>query len=237
MSDNVMIGAANREDDMLNRLMVALDVNSSDAALQMRDRLGDSVGWLKVGLRLFVAEGPALVRDLNRSHRLFLDLKFHDIPNTVAQAVESAGGLGVNMINVHAGGGSEMLNSAAKAAAAFPEMSLIAVTVLTSDPMPKEQAKTVALERAKMAQDAGLNGVVCSVFEAAAIKAACGSDFITVTPGIRWGGQDVQDQKRVADPGSAIAGGSDFLVVGRPILHAADPRQAALEALSLMRSA
>ncbi|MDQ6998498.1 MAG: orotidine-5'-phosphate decarboxylase [Mariprofundus sp.] len=237
MSNDVMTGIANQNEDMLNRLMVALDVNSSDAALQMRDRLGDSVGWLKVGLRLFVAEGPALVRDLNQSHRVFLDLKFHDIPNTVAQAVESAGGLGVNMINVHAGGGSEMLNAAAQAAVAFPDMRLIAVTVLTSDAMPKEQAKVVALERAKMAQDAGLNGVVCSVFEAAAIKAACGSDFITVTPGIRWGGQDVQDQKRVADPASAIAGGSDFLVVGRPILQALDPRQAALEALSLMRSA
>ena len=224
-------------DAMKDRLMVALDVSSSAAALAMRDRLGDSVGWLKVGLRLFVAEGPALVRDLNQSHRVFLDLKFHDIPNTVAQAVESAGGLGVNMINVHAGGGSEMLNAAAQAAVAFPDMRLIAVTVLTSDAMPKEQARVVALERAKMAQDAGLDGVVCSVFEAAAIKTACGSDFITVTPGIRWGGQDVQDQKRVADPASAIAGGSDFLVVGRPILHALDPRQAALEALSLMRSA
>ncbi len=223
-------------DAMKDRLMVALDVNSSDAALAMRDRLGDSVGWLKVGLRLFVAEGPPLVRDLNQSHQVFLDLKFHDIPNTVAQAVESAGGLGVNMINVHAGGGPEMLAGAAQAAADFSDMALIAVTVLTSDTMPKDQAKIVALERAKMAQDAGLNGVVCSVFEAAAIKSACGTDFITVTPGIRWGGQDLQDQKRVADPASAIAGGSDYLVVGRPILHAPDPRQAALEALSFMRS-
>jgi len=222
---------------MRNRLMVALDVNNREAALSMRDSLGDSVGWLKVGLRLFVAEGPALVRDLNQQHRVFLDLKFHDIPNTVAQAVESAGGLGVNMINVHAGGGAEMLQAAAQAAAEFPDMSLIAVTVLTSDAMPKEQAKVVALERAKMAQDAGLNGVVCSVFEAAAIKQNCGLDFITVTPGIRWGGQDVQDQKRVADPAMAIAGGADYLVVGRPILQANNPRQAALEALALMVSA
>jgi len=108
------------------------------------------------------------------------------------------------------------------------------VTVLTSDPMPKEQARIVALERARLAQDAGLDGIVCSVHEAAAIKQACGSDFITVTPGIRWGGQDTQDQKRVADPASAIAGGSDYLVVGRPILQAASPRDAALEALSMM---
>jgi len=221
---------------MRDRLMVALDVDGSGAALAMRDKLGDSVGWLKVGLRLFVAQGPELVRELNKSHKLFLDLKFHDIPNTVAQAVESAGGLGVDMINVHAGGGAEMLAAAAKAAAAFPEMKLIAVTVLTSDAMPKEQARIVALERAQLAQDAGLAGVVCSVHEAAAIKAACGSGFITVTPGIRWGGQDLQDQKRVADPASAIAGGSDYLVVGRPILLAPSPRDAALEALAMMGS-
>jgi len=225
-----------QNDLMKNRLMVALDVDHRDAALAMRDQLGDAVGWLKVGLRLFVAEGPDLVRNLNRSHKLFLDLKFHDIPNTVAQAVESAGGLGVDMINVHAGGGEEMLKAAAKAAASYPHMKLIAVTVLTSDPMPKEQARIVALERARLAQDAGLAGIVCSVHEAAAIKQACGSDFITVTPGIRWGGQDTQDQKRVADPASAIAGGSDYLVVGRPILHAASPRDAALEALAMMAS-
>ncbi len=236
MRDNVVGNDSIPTDSMRNRLMVALDVNNRDAALRMRDQLGDSVGWLKVGLRLFVAEGSALVRDLNQAHKIFLDLKFHDIPNTVAQAVESAGGLGVNMINVHAGGGAEMLAAAAKAASEFPHMSLIAVTVLTSDSMPKAQAKLVALERATMAQDAGLNGVVCSVFEAAAIKESCGSDFITVTPGIRWGGQDVQDQKRVADPATAIAGGSDYLVVGRPILQAESPRKAALEALTLMAS-
>jgi len=219
---------------MRERLMVALDVNSRDEAVRMRDVLADTVGWFKVGLRLFVAAGPALVRDLNQSHKVFLDLKFHDIPNTVAQAVQSAGALGVDMINVHAGGGAEMLAAAAQSAAAFPAMRLIAVTVLTSDSMAKDQARLVALERAKMAQDAGLHGVVCSVFEAAAIKTACGDDFITVTPGIRWGNQALQDQKRVADPAHAIAAGSDYLVVGRPILQAASPRDAALEALSMM---
>jgi len=142
----------------------------------------------------------------------------------------------VDMLNVHAGGGEQMLDAAAKSAAAFPDMKLIAVTVLTSDPMPKEQARDVALQRASMAQDAGLHGVVCSVHEAAAIKQACGSDFLTVTPGIRWGDQDMQDQKRVADPAAAIAGGSNYLVVGRPILHATDPRSAALEALTMMES-
>ncbi len=222
---------------MKNRLMVALDVSCAQEALAMRDKLGDTVGWFKIGLRLFVAEGPALVAAIRQQHRVFLDLKFHDIPNTVAQAVESAGNLGVDMLNVHAGGGQQMLTAAAKSAAAFPNMKLIAVTVLTSDPMPKAQARDVALQRASMAQDAGLHGVVCSVHEAAAIKQACGSDFLTITPGIRWGDQDMQDQKRVADPAGAIAGGSDYLVVGRPILHADDPRSAALEALAMMESA
>lgn len=221
---------------MQDRLMVALDVESREKALAMRDAVGDSVGWLKVGLRLFVAEGPELVRELKRSHKIFLDLKFHDIPNTVAQAIGSAGGLGVDMVNVHAGGGEEMLVAAAAAAKPFPDMKLIAVTVLTSDPMPKEQARVVALERARLAMQAGLDGVVCSVHEAAAIKEVCGSEFITVTPGIRWGDQDLQDQKRVADPASAVAGGSDYLVIGRPILQASNPAAAAREAVTMMQS-
>jgi len=222
---------------MKERLMVALDVPHAADALALRDRLGDAVGWFKIGLRLFVAEGPQLVAAIRRQHRVFLDLKFHDIPNTVAQAVESAGALGVEMLNVHAGGGEQMLASAAGAAASFPQMKLIAVTVLTSDPMPSDQAREVALRRAKMAQDAGLHGVVCSVHEAAAIKQACGAGFLTVTPGIRWGDQALQDQQRVADPAGAIAGGSDYLVVGRPILQAPDPRAAALEALAMMAAA
>jgi len=222
---------------MKDRLMVALDVNNANDALAMRDALGDTVGWFKIGLRLFVAEGPSLVAAMRAEHHVFLDLKFHDIPNTVAQAIESAGNLGVDMVNVHAGGGEQMLVAAARSARAFPEMKLIAVTVLTSDPMSKEQAREVALQRSRMAQNAGFDGVVCSVHEAAAIKHACGSDFLTVTPGIRWGAQDVQDQKRTADPAAAIAGGSDYLVVGRPILLAPDPRSAALEALKMMESA
>lgn len=219
---------------MRDRLMVAMDVNSAEQALALRNLIGEAAGWLKVGLRLFVAEGPPLVRALATEHRIFLDLKFHDIPNTVAQAIESAGGLGVQMVNVHAGGGEEMLAAAAKAAADFPKMKLIAVTVLTSDPMPREQARQVALKRAKLARDAGLAGVVCSVHEVAAIKEVCGADFLTVTPGIRWGDQELQDQKRVADPGSAIAAGADYLVVGRPIIKASDPQAAAREAIEMM---
>jgi orotidine-5'-phosphate decarboxylase len=222
---------------MKDRLMVALDVGDREQALSLRDELGDAVGWFKIGLRLFVSEGPTLVGAISEQHKVFLDLKFHDIPNTVAQAVESAGRLGVDMVNVHAGGGMEMLQAAAKAASHFPDMQLIAVTVLTSDPMPREKAAMVALERARLAHEAGLQGVVCSVLETEAIKRACGNDFITVTPGIRWGNQGAQDQKRVADPTSAITHGSDYLVVGRPIIKAEEPRMAALEALTMMQDA
>ncbi len=224
-------------DAMKDRIMVALDVNSKTEAFAMRDTLAESVGWLKVGLRLFVAEGPSLISELSKTHHVFLDLKFHDIPNTVAQAIESAGALGVQMVNVHAGGGKPMLEAASQAAKAFPDMLLIAVTVLTSDTMPKDQALKVALERAKLAKNAGLDGVVCSVFEAASIKEACGQDFITVTPGIRWGNQDTQDQKRIADPKMAVDNGSDYLVIGRPILQADSPKQAAEEAASMMSQA
>ncbi|MES0371072.1 MAG: orotidine-5'-phosphate decarboxylase [Mariprofundaceae bacterium] len=231
MRDNLM-----REGLMRDRLMVALDVPDRDAALLMQEKIGNETGWLKVGLRLFVAQGPELIRELAKQHKIFLDLKFHDIPNTVAQAVESAGALGVQMLNVHAGGGPEMLAAASKAAESFPDMRLIAVTVLTSDPMPPVDARKLALERAVMTQNAGLDGVVCSVHEAAVIKETCGSEFITVTPGIRWGDQDVQDQKRIADPATAVESGSDYLVVGRPILMADDPAIAAREAVKMMES-
>ena len=130
-----------------------------------------------------------------------------------------------------------MLAAAAESASSFPDMKLIAVTVLTSDAMEKEQAAQVALQRARLAQHAGLHGVVCSVHEAAAIKQLCGDDFITVTPGIRWGSQATQDQKRVADPKSAILQGADYLVVGRPVLQAEDPRSAAMQAIAMMQSA
>ena len=222
---------------MRERLMVALDVPDRAAALAMRARIGDAVGWLKVGLRLFVAEGPKLVRELGRTHRVFLDLKFHDIPNTVAQAVESAGLLGVDMLNVHAAGGAAMMRAAAGAARAFPDMKLIAVTVLTSSDMPPEEALRAVVDRALAAREAGLAGVVCSVHEAAAVKQACGADFLTVTPGIRWGAQEAGDQKRIADPGMAVRAGADVLVVGRPILHAGDPAAAAREALAMMEAA
>jgi len=219
---------------MRDRLMLALDMPDRTQALAMRDAVGDSVGWMKVGMRLFVAEGPGLVRELLMRHRVFLDLKFHDIPNTVAQAVESSGNLGVQMVNVHTSGGMAMMEAAAQAAAAFPDMLLIGVTVLTSDTRPGGEALRLARERALLAKQAGLHGVVCSVYEVAAIKGDCGDGFLTVTPGIRWGGQDSQDQQRVADPAMAVREGADYLVVGRPILRAASPRQAAEEAVAMM---
>ena len=222
---------------MQERLMLALDVADRGRALELRRRLAGCTGWFKLGLRLFVTEGPGLVRELLRTHRVFLDLKFHDIPNTVAAAVESAGRLGVQMTNVHACGGMAMLRAAAAAARSFPCMKVIAVTVLTSDSMPPALARSEAVGRARMAQDAGLDGVVCSVHEVGAIKDACGKDFLTVAPGIRWGGRPRDDQRRVAGPAEAIRAGADFLVVGRPILEAPDPRAAALEALAMMEKA
>ncbi|HCS13039.1 MAG: orotidine-5'-phosphate decarboxylase [Zetaproteobacteria bacterium CG06_land_8_20_14_3_00_59_53] len=217
--------------------MLALDLPDRDKAEAMAKELAGDIGWFKIGLRLFVAAGPELVKSILQTHRVFLDLKFHDIPNTVAEAIGSAGQLGVQMTNIHAAGGHEMMRAAADAAKSFPRMQLIAVTVLTSDPMPPEQARVEAVRRAEAAREAGLHGVVCSVHEVEAIKAACGHDFLTVTPGIRWGGQSANDQQRIADPGYAISQGADYLVVGRPILQAPDRKAAAREAVELMQAA
>jgi len=217
--------------------MVALDVAGEKQAIAIRNRLGGHADWFKVGLRLFVAAGPGLVRELLKENRVFLDLKFHDIPNTVAQAVERAGCLGVSMLNVHAAGGRRMLNAASEAAAAFPALRLIAVTVLTSDPMPADRARDIAIERAIMAREEGMHGVVCSAHEVIAIKQACGDRFLCVTPGIRWGDQGVDDQQRVATPGVAIRNGADYIVVGRPIVAASDPCAMAAQALAEMSSA
>ena len=221
---------------MKNRLMLALDLPDREKAEAMARELAGDIGWFKLSLRLFVAAGPELVKSILQTHRVFLDLKFHDIPNTVAEAVASAGGLGVQMTNIHAAGGPDMMRAAAEAARSFPHMKLIAVTVLTSDPMPADTARIEAVRRAEAARAPGLHGVVCRVHEAAAIKAACGQDFLTVTPGIRWGGQSANDQQRIADPTSAIANGSDYLVVGRPILQAPDRAEAAREAVLMMEA-
>jgi orotidine-5'-phosphate decarboxylase len=226
-----------------DRILVALDVESRDEALRLADTLRGAVGGFKVGSRLFTAEGPDIVRALSeRGDRVFLDLKFHDIPNTVAAAVTAAAGLGVWMVNVHASGGTDMMKAAhdaAREAAAkrnVPAPLVIAVTVLTSmtQAMLRESGLVIdlldqVLRLAELTKEAGLDGVVASPRETAAIRARCGADFAIVTPGIRGGAAsaDKGDQQRTMSPADAIAAGASYLVVGRPIIAAPEPREAA----------
>jgi len=232
----------------MDQLIVALDVETSDHALRLASSLDGLAGGFKVGNRLFTSEGPALVRNLvAQGARVFLDLKYHDIPNTVAQAVEAAVQTGVWMINVHASGGHAMMRAAAVAARdtaerlGRPAPLMIAVTVLTS--MDEAALHGVGVERsvleqvlvlARMTQDAGLQGVVASAQETAAIRAACGPDFQIVTPGIRGAtaGSERNDQSRTMGPADAIRAGASYIVVGRPIIAATDPRAAATAIVS-----
>jgi orotidine-5'-phosphate decarboxylase len=226
----------------MNRILVALDVDSRAKALALADTLRGAVAGYKIGKQLFTAEGPEVVRALTaRGDRVFLDLKFHDIPNTVAGAVRSAMATGAWMVNVHASGGSAMMRAAAQAArdtaaktgAARP--LVIGVTVLTS--MDEAALAEVGTTRpvmeqvvhlAGLAKAAGLDGVVASPQEIAAIRTACGPDFHIVTPGIRPAGQaGTDDQARTLTPREAVAAGATYLVIGRPITGAADPRAAA----------
>ena len=225
---------------MTNRILAALDFPDGPAALAMADRLRGAVGGFKVGKQLFTAEGPALVRELTaRGDRVFLDLKFHDIPNTVAGAVTSALGLGVWMVNVHASGGRAMMTAAREAADRAAQKGgtralVIAVTVLTSLDAealretgaagdPSSQVERLAL----LARDAGLDGVVCSPQEIELVRKACGAGFAIVTPGIRGAADAKGDQQRTATPAGALKAGADYLVIGRPITAASDPREAA----------
>ncbi|MCB5195026.1 orotidine-5'-phosphate decarboxylase [Deefgea salmonis] len=213
------------------RVIVALDFSSAAAALAFADRVNPSLCRLKVGKELFTASGPALVEQLvARGFDVFLDLKFHDIPHTVAQACKVAASLGVWMVNVHASGGRKMLETTRDALEALPQRPLlIAVTVLTS--MGAEElaemglpAPATQVERlAKLAQSCGLDGVVCSAQEARQLKQICGTDFKLVTPGIRPVGSDSHDQTRIMTPKSAMQAGSDYLVIGRPITQSTDP--------------
>lgn len=217
-----------------NALIVALDYANEADALDMASRLDPNLCRVKVGKELFTRCGPKVARQLvDMGFDVFLDLKFHDIPNTVAKAVLAAAELGVWMVNVHASGGSQMMQAAREALCTLPEDRrpfLIAVTVLTSMNEIELQAMGVnrslddqVLHLASMASKAGMDGVVCSAREAAEIKAACGDYFTTVTPGIRPAGASTGDQKRVMTPAEAISCGSDFLVVGRPITAAENP--------------
>lgn len=220
------------------RLVVAVDVPTGREALALADRLSGRVGMLKVGLELFCAEGPAFVKELQAKVPVFLDLKLHDIPTTVRRAMEALLKLDPRLIDVHAQGGPAMLEAAAEAVrahrAAGGQTQLLAVTVLTS--LDREalaalghagQPEDLALAYAKLAHQAGCEGVVCSGWEAAAIGRACGEGFHRLTPGIRPAGAATQDQARIMTPAQALKQGATWLVVGRPITHAADPAAAA----------
>jgi orotidine-5'-phosphate decarboxylase len=226
------------------RLIVALDVPKADEARVLIDRLAGKVGLFKIGSQLFTAAGPRFVQELvGRGEKVFLDLKFHDIPNTVAGAVSSASRLGASLVDVHGLGGRAMLEAAV---GALPAMGtrLLAVTILTSHDEKSlgqiglngsvhESVRRLAL----LAMEAGVDGVVASPHEVGIIREACGTDFLIVTPGIRPAGAAAGDQVRAATPAAALAAGADFVVVGRPITAAEDPAAAADAIVREMESA
>lgn len=229
-----------RGTDPRERLIVALDVSSAAAAQKIVAAVGDSALTYKVGMQLYTAEGPRVVRDLVASgRRVFLDLKYHDIPNTVGSAVTEAAKLGVSMLTVHASGSNKMLRAAVDAAAKVNhELIILAVTVLTSmggddlDVIGMDGGLEASVLRlAKVALANGCHGIVTSAREAAAVRAKLGNDFAIVTPGVRPAGSSVGDQVRVVTPAQAIAAGATHIVVGRPITEAADPAARASEIL------
>jgi orotidine-5'-phosphate decarboxylase len=218
--------------DARQRLIIALDVSSAAAAQKIVAAVGDSASTFKVGMQLYTASGPQVVRDLVASgRRVFLDLKYHDIPNTTAAAVREAASLGVSMLTVHASGGGNMLRAATEAARSVnPDLMVLAVTVLTSmddNDLAKLGVRGRVVDQvlrlSALALSDGCHGVVASALEASPLRTELGNGFAIVTPGVRPSGTDHSDQARVVTPAEAIAAGATHIVVGRPITAAADP--------------
>lgn len=222
---------------MKNSLIIALDFSSKQEVFQFLDKFNGESLFVKVGMELFYQEGPAIISELKeKNHQVFLDLKLHDIPNTVHKAMKGLARLGADLVNVHAAGGSEMMKAAIAGLEAGTPSGLvrprcIAVTQLTStseEQMRSEQLIPVTIEEsvlhyASVAQKSGMDGVVCSTWEAGKIRSVLGPDFLTVTPGIRLSSDATQDQKRIATPETARLAGVSSIVVGRPITQAEDP--------------
>lgn len=218
---------------MTNRIIIPLDMEYT-SAVSIADKLDPNICRLKVGNQLFTSSGPKIVKMLHdKGFEIFLDLKFHDIPNTVYESVRSAANLGVWMINVHASGGSKMLDASKKALEGFDKPPLlVGVTILTS--ISEEILTEIGFNNldkqvmrlTKLAERSGLDGVVCAASDASKVKQTCGESFLTVTPGIRPRDADLNDQSRTSTPKEAIANGSDFLVIGRPITGSEDPTNA-----------
>ena len=245
----------NLETQPRSRLIVALDFDSAVPALRFAEKVADLVGMFKIGSQLFTAEGPGVLSKVAAlGTGIFLDLKFHDIPNTVAGAVLAATGLpGLQLVNVHALGGRQMMEAAAQAIRATQPLDadrprLLAVTILTSMDQKTMREAGIAgppaervVKLARLARKAGVDGVVASAQEVRAIRKACGKDFLIVTPGVRpketGPGRKRDDQARTATPAAAIRAGADYIVVGRPIIAAADPRAAAQAILQEIESA
>jgi orotidine-5'-phosphate decarboxylase len=222
--------------DSANPIFVALDTPALDVATSLASRVAPFVGGLKVGLEFVSANGPEGVRAMVKTGRpIFLDVKLHDIPNTVASAMKALAPLGAAIVNVHASGGAAMMRAAVEAASSVrPRPKVIAVTVLTSleaadlvdmgiSATPLDQVVRLA----KLSKACGIDGVVCSPQEIAAVRSACGPDFLIVTPGVRPAGSAADDQRRVMTPKRALEAGADLLVIGRPITGASDPAEAA----------
>jgi len=226
--------------DPKDRLAVALDYPDAYQAMKLVDSLGQTCQWFKVGMELYYAAGNDIIRQLrDRGFDVFLDLKLHDIPNTVAGAVRSATKAGASLLTIHASGGSAMMTAAAEAAKAPGSPRLLAVTVLTSMDAAQLAATGITaspadqvLKLAKLARQSGIDGFVCSAEEVAAVRAATGPQTLLVIPGIRPAGAAIDDQKRIATPSQAIAQGASMLVVGRPITQAKDPAAAAEDILN-----